>query len=60
MRRAGAAREAARARRREVLDGEPEEVGQGAVVYFVDDPLYRAFWYEGRLLFGNAVFMPLR
>jgi hypothetical protein len=37
-----------------------EEIGRGAVVYLVDDPLYRAFWYEGRLLFGNAVFMPLR
>ncbi len=37
-----------------------DEIGRGAVVYLADDPLYRAFWYEGRMLFGNAVFMPLR
>ena len=32
-------------------------MGRGSVVYLVDDPLFRAFWYNGKLLFGNAVFM---
>ena len=34
-----------------------EEMGQGRVVYFVDNPLFRAFWYNGSMLFGNAVFL---
>jgi hypothetical protein len=34
-----------------------QEMGSGSVVYMVDNPLYRAFWYNGKLLFGNAVFM---
>lgn len=31
-------------------------MGRGEVVYLLDDPLFRGFWYNGRLLFGNAVF----
>ena len=27
------------------------------VVYLVDDPLFRSFWQNGKLLFSNAVFM---
>ncbi|MFT4605231.1 MAG: hypothetical protein ACI9W4_001970 [Rhodothermales bacterium] len=34
-----------------------QEMGRGSVIYLLDDPLYRAFWYEGRLLLGNAVFL---
>ncbi|MDZ7716897.1 MAG: M14 family metallopeptidase [Balneolaceae bacterium] len=34
-----------------------QNMGSGAVVYMVDHPLFRAFWYNGKLLFGNAVFM---
>lgn len=34
-----------------------QNVGSGSVVYMVDNPLFRAFWYNGKLLFGNAVFM---
>jgi len=34
-----------------------EDKGQGEVVYLVDNPLFRAFWENGKLLFGNAVFM---
>lgn len=34
-----------------------EQMGRGSVVYMVDNPLFRAFWYSGKLLFGNAVFM---
>ncbi len=34
-----------------------EEKGQGEVVYLVDNPLYRSFWENGKMLFANAVFM---
>ena len=34
-----------------------EEKGRGAVIYFVDNPLYRAFWHQGHFLFSNAVFL---
>jgi hypothetical protein len=34
-----------------------QTIGRGSVVYMVDDPLFREFWENGKLLFGNAVFM---
>ncbi len=34
-----------------------EEKGRGSVVYMVDNPLFRQFWYNGKLLFANAVFL---
>lgn len=34
-----------------------EEKGRGHVVYFVDNPLFRSFWENGKMLFANAVFM---
>lgn len=34
-----------------------EEVGSGQVVYMADNPLFRAFWENGKLLFANAVFL---
>ncbi|WP_420148797.1 M14 family metallopeptidase [Spirosoma sp.] len=34
-----------------------QNVGRGSVVYLADDPLFRGFWYNGKLLFANAVFM---
>ncbi|GAB3994711.1 M14 family metallopeptidase [Spirosoma daeguense] len=33
-----------------------QNVGRGSVVYLADDPLFRGFWYNGKLLFSNAVF----
>ncbi len=33
-----------------------ENRGGGDVVYFIDNPLFRSFWYDGKLLFANAVF----
>ncbi|HEY4107576.1 M14 family metallopeptidase [Puia sp.] len=33
------------------------EMGRGAVVYMADDPLFRSFWENGKLLFCNAVFL---
>jgi hypothetical protein len=34
-----------------------EEMGRGSVVYMVDNPLFRAFWENGKMVFGNAVFL---
>lgn len=34
-----------------------QELGNGTVVYLADDPLFRSFWENGKLLFSNAVFM---
>jgi hypothetical protein len=34
-----------------------QSLGHGSVVYLVDDPLFRSFWENGKLLFSNAVFM---
>lgn len=32
------------------------QIGRGSVTYLVDNPLFRAFWVEGHLLFANALF----
>lgn len=32
-------------------------IGSGSVVYMIDNPLFRGFWHNGKLLFGNALFM---
>ncbi len=34
-----------------------QDMGKGSVVYLADDPLFRSFWENGKLLFSNAVFM---
>lgn len=34
-----------------------ENKGKGTMIYFVDNPLFRSFWYEGKILFTNAVFL---
>jgi len=34
-----------------------QDKGAGHVIYMVDNPLFRAFWQNGKLLFSNAVFM---
>ncbi|MCM8568217.1 M14 family metallopeptidase [Gramella jeungdoensis] len=31
-------------------------MGQGSVIYMVDNPLFRAFWENGKLFFVNAIF----
>lgn len=33
-----------------------QRMGNGSVVYFVDNPLFRCFWEEGKILFANALF----
>ena len=34
-----------------------ERIGKGSVSYFVDNPNFRAFWENGKLLLFNAVFL---
>ena len=34
-----------------------EEIGNGAIIYLVDNPLFRGFWDNGKLFFANALFM---
>jgi hypothetical protein len=46
--------------RKKLVDGVlfgVQEMGRGSVVYLADDPLFRSFWENGKLLFSNAVFM---
>ncbi|MEM6684974.1 MAG: M14 metallopeptidase family protein [Bacteroidota bacterium] len=33
------------------------KMGSGSVIYLVDNPLFRAFWENGKLFFANAIFM---
>jgi hypothetical protein len=33
-----------------------KEIGSGSVVLLADNPLFRSFWENGKLMFGNAVF----
>lgn len=34
-----------------------ENIGRGTVIYMADNPLFRAFWQSGKLVFSNAVFL---
>ena len=38
-----------------LLFGE-ESIGKGSVVYFVDNVLFRGFWYSGKMALTNALF----
>ncbi len=33
-----------------------ERMGEGSFIYMVDNPLFRAFWQNGKLFFANAIF----
>lgn len=33
-----------------------ESLGRGSIIYMVDNPLFRAFWDNGKLFFANALF----
>jgi hypothetical protein len=33
-----------------------QAMGDGTAVFFVDNPLFRSFWQQGKLIFSNAVF----
>jgi len=32
-------------------------MGSGAVIYFVEDPIFRMFWQNGKMLLFNAAFL---
>lgn len=34
-----------------------ERMGQGQIIYMIDNPLFRGFWENGKLFFANALFM---
>ncbi len=34
-----------------------QEMGSGAIVYFIDDPIFRSFWQGGKQLLFNALFL---
>lgn len=33
-----------------------QRLGSGQAVFFVDNPMFRSFWYQGEILFANALF----
>jgi hypothetical protein len=33
------------------------EYGRGSIVFFADDPLFRLFWQNGKLIFSSAIFL---
>jgi uncharacterized membrane protein len=33
-----------------------QQSGSGKIVYFIDDPTFRAFWYQGLTLFANSLY----
>jgi hypothetical protein len=53
---AGFAGKNAREKLKNTLSMGVQSMGRGTVVYLADNPLFRGFWYSGKLLFGNAVF----
>ena len=34
-----------------------QDLGRGSIVFFADDPIFRSFWENGKLMFANAVFL---
>ncbi|HFC00651.1 MAG TPA: zinc carboxypeptidase [Phaeodactylibacter sp.] len=34
-----------------------QNMGRGNITYMVDNPLFRAFWYQGKMVFANGIFM---
>lgn len=36
-----------------------QPMGRGSIIYLSDNPLFRGFWENGKLLFDNAVFLPM-
>lgn len=34
-----------------------EELGRGSIIYLVDNPVFRAFWQNGKLFLVNSVFL---
>lgn len=34
-----------------------QDYGNGSIVYFADNPIFRSFWENGKMLLGNAIFL---
>ena len=34
-----------------------QPLGNGSIVFFADDPIFRSFWENGKLMFANAIFL---
>ena len=34
-----------------------ENQEKGMIIFFVDDPLFRAFWHDSKLMMANALFL---
>ncbi|HLR24431.1 MAG TPA: hypothetical protein VK112_01105, partial [Fodinibius sp.] len=34
-----------------------QNMGSGSVIYMIDNPLFRGFWQNGKLLMANAIFL---
>jgi hypothetical protein len=34
-----------------------QDMGRGSIVYLADNPIFRSFWENGKLLFANAIFL---
>lgn len=54
--RSGFVGEKAKPRLKHTLIFGVQESGKGKIIYMADNPLFRGFWENGKLLFGNAVF----
>lgn len=47
----------AKSRIKNTINFAVEDKGRGQVIYMVDNPLFRCFWYNGFRLFSNALFL---
>ncbi|AWW30715.1 zinc carboxypeptidase [Echinicola strongylocentroti] len=47
----------AKAKMKESLVFGVENMGKGQLIYLVDNPLFRSFWENGKLIMANAVFL---
>ena len=54
---AGVAGEKVKAKLAESMVFGVENMGKGAMVYFADNPLFRAFWENGKMFVANALFL---
>jgi len=34
-----------------------QDMGRGSIIYLTDNPIFRSFWENGKLMFANAVFL---
>ena len=41
----------------EALIAGVHSIGYGTVIYFLENPLFRGFWENGKLMLVNAIFM---